>query len=542
MPLYTLWGILVSMNFIPMKYVVLGSFISIVAGVVFIQLQHYGAYAQNVTQENTKVINIFTPNPNTVIEVPVSGKIQPVNTAIVSARSSGVVNEIFLSEGSVVRQGSVLFKQDSSVYSEMLILENNKGLLQDTKNQSKVDLNYAKSIKSDINKHTTEKSAKKRTLSSDENIKNSIQQLVAGMNKSVTQIIFTLDFIDNNRNLLTSIAAQRYVEIVSEIYGKQPLHLGHGVIYQTVSTNNLLDQIVGLQNSDVADVDKIFELSNLLVEQLHKIENMLIDVESEFLDEDQLNISDNIYSQYKTHRRLINTNRVALHNLQLSVSQKNIQGVKVNISETANIELSTKDSAFSNLQLQHSKNIALQSSVVNNSNIDVLKSKIELSKGVALFAGIVQEVFVDVGEYVQAGTPVMSIMGYDGLDLSVRVPAHMLLMLNTGQELMINDKLVGSVIRFSPTIVRGSVEVFIGIKDNMFVSGDIVSGEILVNTNMPTIAKIPRTHLHFSTTGAYVVTVEQEKIPVTVLFDKNTILYIKSEESLTHGLMPAFGK
>ncbi len=166
----------------------------------------------------------------------------------------------------------------------------------------------------------------------------------------------------------------------------------------------------------------------------------------------------------------------------------------------------------------------------------------ELSLGLikAPFAGVVSEVLVEVGEYVQPGTPLFVLISLADQELEVRVPGPLLSRIKVGSDFMVDDKVIGRVDRIVPVLNGGSASVYLAL-DIPFAIGQTLRGELeLVGDNKDELM-ISRRELFFSAHGPYIKTNDGKEVAVSIVLDEGETLLVVPEEEITTTLLPATG-
>jgi membrane fusion protein, multidrug efflux system len=142
----------------------------------------------------------------------------------------------------------------------------------------------------------------------------------------------------------------------------------------------------------------------------------------------------------------------------------------------------------------------------------------------APFAGIVEAVFADPGEYVAAGQPVVRLAAADGLEVEVTVPARMLDGLGVGDTIPVGSPLEGwsgqgRVTEIGASGSDGGVlyPLVVGLDSLPARAGDAV--EVTLTDPRPALVAVPFQAVMRSSDGLAVFRVEGgqvRRVPVTV--------------------------
>jgi multidrug efflux pump subunit AcrA (membrane-fusion protein) len=475
------------------------------------------------------------------IELPieVSGVLASVDAITVYARTSGVLDFVYVEEGDVVQAGSQLFKQDTTIVDSAIALATAQGILENTSVTAQYSTKLSESKKADVAAVFASDST---ILQADSynGIKEQLQtSLRLTLEGAVSDLIATLDFIDSNRAFLPSVAADTYTEVLVSLFGQQPSYLNDGLIRRVQDHGDVLESIYILDD-DSSEID-ILIAADALYAEITKVSDILVQLESEFLDESKVVPSDALYTAYLMHRTGINSMSSEVLSARTALLIQLPQEQKALITATQNDMIADLDAEEAILQTQYAKDVIAKTARVHDAQVTSLLSQKQLAQAYAPFDAVVEKVFVDKGQYIQPGEPVVILQGTGGLELSVTVPIELLSLLEEGQKFVKNGKVLGYVNRFSPTASNGAVVVFISIEENMYVSGQTLSGTLLLDSERSSIIKVPRTYVHFATYGPFVYTNNSKEVPVRIVYDGMENVYIEYDEVFKQGILPVSG-
>ena len=214
--------------------------------------------------------------------------------------------------------------------------------------------------------------------------------------------------------------------------------------------------------------------------------------------------------------------------LQSNLSKQIIAKQKIDISSNTSIETTDVNLDLSIIQQQFAKDIVTESQNVTDAHLELLASKKSHTSGVASFDGVIEELFIKKGEFAVTGTPIMTLLEVGTLELEVSVPSNTLGKIRVGQKFVVGEEVVGYVSRFSPTILQGSVKVFIDVETSDFAPGHVLSGKLMIDSEDMSVAMVPRDYVLFSEKGPYVLGSDGIKILVAILHDAVSVMYIQS--------------
>jgi hypothetical protein len=93
--------------------------------------------------------------------------------------------------------------------------------------------------------------------------------------------------------------------------------------------------------------------------------------------------------------------------------------------------------------------------------------------------------------------------------------------------------------RYSPVSEAGAVTIVIVLDDTTFRVGETVVGTIEL-TDGDVVHALPRSYVHFSSSGPYVVDTAGEKTPVAIVYDTGSDIYVTGKDILGRSLKPAY--
>jgi hypothetical protein len=151
---------------------------------------------------------------------------------------------------------------------------------------------------------------------------------------------------------------------------------------------------------------------------------------------------------------------------------------------------------------------------------------------------VVTEVYVELGQYVEAGQPLLRLSGSGAQEMKVKLSGAAL-SVQVGDAFLIDGKTVGAVDRVVSVLEAGSATAYITFTEAQTV-GAVVRGELMVTVGAG-LHSISRDYLAFDSTGPYVVTKAGEKIYLKIVHDNGAELVVEGERELNEELVPVFG-
>jgi hypothetical protein len=170
--------------------------------------------------------------------------------------------------------------------------------------------------------------------------------------------------------------------------------------------------------------------------------------------------------------------------------------------------------------------------------LSVLVTELGLGLSEAPFAGVVTDVYVEEGQYVEAGQPLVRLSGSGAQEMKIKLSGAAL-SLQVGDAFIVGGKTVGVVDRVVSVLEAGSATAYVVFTEAQSV-GTVVRGELMVSVGAG-FQTINRDYLSFDGTGPYVMTKASEKIYLKILHDNGAELLVEGEREINEELVPAFG-
>lgn len=489
----------------------------------------------NVETPTPVVSEVFTPaKPATSINYGVAGLVQAGESVTLYAKRSGFVEQVIVREGDVVETGASLVVAVDPVTRARLSVQDEVGILNKLKATSAVvgaveqqtvaAIGYEQSVA--LSTFSNAASAARA-----EAAKRQLEATLAQVEAVVPQ---ALRFVQDNKTLFTSESMNLYTEAVEAFYKQEPNYLHIGVI-TSGKDEALLTQVAEV---NFASSSEMLAVAEAVQSEIGTIMDLYARSESEFFDKDEL--SSNApelaaYSEFRTSLAELSAGLVG----SIDGASALQSGQSINeISTTAGVAsaLVGKDTA-TNLR-DITAQIESATVRLSSAELSVLVTELGLGLSEAPFAGVVTEVYVEQGQYVEAGQPLVRLSGSGAQEMKIKLSGAALSLL-PGDEFIVHGKTVGVVDRVVPVLEAGSATAYVVFTEPQMV-GSVVRGLLMVSVGAG-FHVISRDYVSFDSTGPYVVTKAGDKIYFKIVHDNGSELVVEGERELNEELVPAFG-
>ena len=535
--LYTPWGILYSM-----KNTVRAQFInrrSTVLGVIVVGLGFIGfnfIQAETVSEATSSVVApVFSPaKPTGAIAYPVAGLVEAGESVTLFAKRSGFVKQVAVKEGDAIEAGATLVLAVDPVTNSRLAVQDEAGVVNRLKatsafigakqQQSVSTVGYEQSV---ALFGLTNAASGARTDAA-------LKQLVATLTQVEAVVPQALRFVQDNKPLFTVESMNLYTEVVEAFYKQEPSYLRIGVTSSGDDTA-LLTQLAEAKNASPAEMLLVAEAVQT---ELGTIIDLYARSESEFFDRDQLTSDSAELATYSEFRASLSELSVGLVASIDGVSALS-SGQDINeVNSTSSVALASisKDATASLSDI--TAEIESATSRLSSAELNVLATELNLGLSEAPFAGVITEVYVENGQYVEAGQPLVKLSGSGAQEMKVKLSGAARSM-QVGDVFMVGSETVGVVDRVVPVLEAGSATAYISFTESQTV-GEVVRGVLMVTAGAG-FHTIGREYMYFDGTGPYVITRAGEKVHIKIIHDNGNELVIEGERELNEDLVPAFG-
>lgn len=535
--LYTPWGILYSMQNLRNLYSLFSPRLVLGVVVILVGLVGYAYFKSETIVEVPKEVTAevaLPPKSVSTIAYPVAGVIEASESVTLYAKRSGFIEEIAIKEGDVVEAGASLVLAVDPVTRSRLSVQDEIGLLNKLKATNSLLGAEETLALAGVGYEQSVALAGITNSASGERTEAAYKQLAMTLTQVEAVVPQALRFVQDNKSLFTSDSMDLYTKVVEAFYKQEPNYLRIGLT-STGEAEALLAQVA---QAKTASSSEMVAVAELVASELGTLIDLYARSESEFFDKEQLSSSATELAAYSEYR----TNLAELASgLVLAIDGASALGSaeKVNIinstSSAAKAEVGKMSAAA---QLDITKQIESATGRLSAAELAVLVTELGLGLSEAPFASVVTEVFVERGQYVEAGEPLLRLSGAGAQELKIKISGAAL-SVQVGDAFLIDGKTVGSVDRVVPVLEAGSATAYISITEPQRV-GEVVRGELAVSVGAG-LQVISRNYLVFDSTGPYVTTKAGEKIYVKIIHDQGAWLVVEGERELNEELAPAFG-
>ena len=475
------------------------------------------------------------------VPVRVSGVLTSADALIVYAETSGNVVHI-AREGDTVATQSLIAHLDTPVTQAQLALSTAQSELTSSQQRLAVEQAqtslYAQSAESES--ATNVKNLRSESVYAE--VSDTFTQLLTSIELSVLTSIEVLDYIDTNRRLFSSSGIEEYSVAVEKLYGGKPNYLNTGLLTShTGQESKLLNRLETLQNTEEKNVSEATSLAEEVHLLLTSVHSILRTGEEDALDERVTASGDDVYEEYIAQRNAVVSTKASLESYMSALQSVYDASLQDIVTQEKNAKVASTQAALAESSAELQVNIERQAQSVAYSNNRVLQAQLSLAYTHAPFTGVVSKVFVEDGEYVTPGTPLMELRGTGVYEVKVSVPARFAGFVMKGQAFVVNNETIGYVDRFAPVLHEGALEVFLTIGGESFTSGEVLAGTLELVKDGGDIYSIERNYVHFGATGPYLRFVDESTTAVEIIYDRGGVLYILPDEVKEIALLSAAG-
>jgi multidrug efflux pump subunit AcrA (membrane-fusion protein) len=493
------------------------------------------ANEQSTSTTETKEIKEVKLATST-LPVAVSGVVESADTVTVYAKTAGVLSTILYKEGDTVFLGDVLAKQDTSVADAQVSLALAQSNLNEVQQLSYVSNIETGNKKAAIQAYSAKEIALLRVAGNNSRLNETTAQTSAAVKASVATVLSVMDYINNNRSLLTAEGLSLYNEAVRLTYGNRSTHFDINLLTSKDNVQNS-STLKTLSESATSSPASISATASLAAQILSLLNDALISAEEDVFDRGE-GVGADETEMYLSQKTAVTT---ALSNLETARggSKQIIDNTLEDaVTQNQNVEITEVDQIEAKRQAELALDIASYARAVSESGIDVALAQQSLGIITAPFEGVVSKVLAQEGEYVMPGTPILKVVGVKAFELKVTVPGSMIGSLKVGQSFVVNGKEVGVVDRFSPISEGHGHEVVIVLTADNVSVGSTVWGHIQMEP-VGTLYKVPRAYVYFTGEGTSIVYKDSGRVKVEIVYDGGDYVFIKTELSKDEALVPA---
>lgn len=524
-----------------MKFMTRGKWF-IATGMLMLLVFLYGVSTNNSSSFETSV-EVAAPAAyvsTSSVPLRVGGLVEATNEVVVYAQVSGVLKAVPVVEGVSVLGGQLLAQQSQPVAEARLGLTAAQGELSQLQQAATVVEAAGVSAKSGVQAYSAADVARIRVMADQNRLTEVSQQFETTLESGLLTSIEAIDFISQNRGLFTSDSLREFDEVVEDIYGRTPNYFARPIKYGTLAeSSDLIDGVKALGESGESDLVLTRTYSAVLRNNIDRLLEIYADAETEVYDRTS-DIDDDTKTEYETNRNTILSTLASLEEVQAAAQVVIDTALSHSVTDEQNIAVTAIDETVAGTIAQYAKQINVQTAVVDQASQAVVAAELSLGQAKAPFAGVVTEVFVDPGDYVTPGTPLLRLSGTDARELTVTAPAAFADSLAVGQEFVIGEQTIGYVTSFSSVSKGGSVPVTISLSDTTVPIGTSLVGHINIESNGDLVA-VPRQYLFFTTTGPFVRLVSGSEERFEIVYDDGELVYGRTAAPLQEPLVQATG-
>lgn len=469
------------------------------------------------------------------LSLPVVGVIEAVETATMYAKTAGVVTAIPHKEGSVVTSGAVLALQDTPVEHAQRGLAEAQGALVASQQTAQMSVTEANSKKADVHAYTATEIATLRAGSNDRRLSETISQVTSTVNASVATTLAVMDYINNNRSLLTAESRETYQEAVRLAYGNQV----------TYFDATFLTGVNGVEGETLVSLGEKAHTSPVAAQTVLSLTAKVLALLNEVLTHAEDTVFDRNNGQddagttaYLAQKTAVTTALSGVEMARSSAQQVIDATLEDAVAQKTTVIVSDVDRDEAMRQNALATEIASRARDVSTATVAVAVAQSSLGVTVAPFHGVVTTLFANEGEYVMPGTPLLQIVGTGAKELSVTVPDVFISSVAIGQPFMVRGETVGFVDRFSPVSEGHGHTVIVALTEGVAPVGAPYRGHIVMDTVVGVYA-VPRAYVHFTSGGASVVYQGGEEVLAEVVYDAGDTLFVAIDTVKDEALMPA---
>lgn len=464
----------------------------------------------------------------------VTGLIDASESAVVSANTSGVVTSLPNQEGSFVNIGDVIVKQESAIEDAQVSYRAADRVRIGAEQAAAVDARVYTAKKAEVIAYSADEIAQIRVAAGDDRTQEKAAQLQTSIESAVTASLKALAFVEENKSLFADSDREKFNSVVNDLYGRLPKHFQGSLGYSVGDSVQILQILEELRNYNVTDLPIIETqtLSVVMMGQLRALVDLYTEAERDILDPQKIDNGGDIYDSYFTERSGIITTlsdiESAFSNLNTIISTTSETG----ITEGKNVTVSELDKELANRQAVFATTVEESAQKTAAAAYQVAVAEQSQKTVKAPFSGVVGNVFKEVGEYVQAGEPVLVLVGQQGYEVEVTIPTSFIDYIEIGTPFMVNGSKVGSVVRFSPVSTGHSHKVVIALAGEDYQVGQPISGQLEITVSDDGLVAIPRTHIFFERGGAVVTDKNGTAYPVVITYDLGQVFLVTFAEDV----------
>jgi multidrug resistance efflux pump len=473
------------------------------------------------------------------LPIAVAGTVTAANTATVYSKTSGVLTALPYREGATVSNGAVLALQDTPVARAQQTLAQAEGDLATVERT-------VQRIQAETNQQLTEVQASSaatiatlRAGSNAERIAETTARTAAAVQSEVATLLEVMDYLNNNRSLLSSTGSDRYNDALRLTYGNRATSFDAGWLFGSAVEHDMTLRALSAEAD--TSLDAAQQALRATIEVLSLLNEALATAEREVFDSDAA-LTEEKTAQYLQERTRVTTALVNLEMLQSEIQQVIDTTTEDSVGQDQSVAVRTIDREAAARQAALAEAATQQTQRVNDAVVGVSAAELSLGQVTAPFAGVVSTVFVNEGEYLVPGTPLLELVGAGARELTVTIPNALVSALAVGQDFVVDGAVVGTVDRFSSSANGLGHTVIITLASDVSTVGATLRGHIMVTLPADSYV-VPREYLHFTSAGPSIVYQSGTRAPVRIIYDTGSDVFVTTavvvDAPLVSALYPA---
>ncbi|MEN9922476.1 MAG: Barrel-sandwich domain of CusB or HlyD rane-fusion [Candidatus Parcubacteria bacterium] len=472
------------------------------------------------------------------VPVQVSGIVSAADQTVIYAQTAGVVAALHAREGAVVGRGTVLVEQATPAADARVMLGAAERSLSESQQSLQVLVQESGETEAIVRAYAAQEIAALRTMANSDRVQETAKTAVRSLEQQTVTVIDTINYIHQNRNLFSAAGLRTYDAVVTELYGYVPNYFRGGVMSGQHTEEALQAVVDGLNEMKEINPAQLETVMKLLHGQTKSLTQLLQTAESDIFDRQSPLVTEAKQEEYLAKRRAVLAAAESLGTTQAAYD-KVIDGMlEDSVTQKTAVAVNEEDKTIAAVQTAYAKIIAAQVTAVAVAGEAVAIAEQSLGRPRAPFAGVVSTVFVNEGQYVMAGTPLLTLIGSGARELKATLPAYLLSSVAVGNEFYVNGEAVGFIDRVSTVTDGKSGTVVIALTGaSVPAVGAGVVGEL--RASQADVYRVPRNALHFDAGGAFLVYESDVRSRVTIVYDDGQNYYLQVAEKKDEALQLA---
>lgn len=466
---------------------------------------HY-ALTVGATNESTdfSIANQATTSPSKVattsdtIPVPVSGIVVPAEQIDVRAKTNGVLSTLYPTEGALVSMGTPLFQQSLPVVAAREQAAIAEGERQRTVAALETEQSEYRASQARVDHRSTTELAALRKQSEATALETQRQTLEVAIEKSLATLTSVLDFINQQRTYFLLRERQQYQAVVQELYGGLPNFLVGSLRYPTQDSADLIEV---LGNKPLSS-DELAGIAVALDIEMTALLEVLQSAEVEFYDDEASARARGVLDEYESVRQSLLEVRSELRLAEGELWSQILSSEQDVVAAESKAEVAEIDRKRQQQLVRWQQTLENIVADVAQAEVAIIQAEQGQGQVSAPWPGVVEDVYVDAGEYVTAGTPILRMYSEQGREIHVNVPIEQGSKIAPGASLFHDGEVIGVLDRRTVKASSGRVALYVTITDSTIELGSVVRGVFQVPLSEGQ-ELLSRGQVQFDTFGPY---------------------------------------